>query len=106
MKKFQTTALAGIFALSTSFGSIAHADSIGCTSDGSTAQKIAALEQVKAALEQWISNRTPADPNYLQITGNLTNVQGKLDLMYGGYTPDGSKPLFSPYFCGIDVSPA
>jgi len=102
MKKFQTTALAGIFALSTSFGSIAHADSIGCTSDGSTAQEIAALEQVIAALQQWISNRTPADPNYATQTSHLSTVQGMLAMTRTAAT----KPPFSMFACKIDVSPA
>jgi len=105
MKKFQTTALAGIFALSTSFGSIAHADSIGCTSDGSTAQEIAALEQVIAALQQWISNRTPADPNYATQTSQLTRVEGMLAMTVASGSR-GSKPPFSMFACKIDVSPA
>jgi len=85
MKKFQSIAFAGIFALSTSFGSTAHADTIGCASYASTTDEvIIQLEQVIAALQQWISNRTPADPNYAALTNNLRTAQNNLDYVLAG----------------------
>lgn len=105
MKKLKTSALAGILAISTSFAAPSYADAIGCTSDGSTAAEIAALEQVIAALQQWISNRTPADPNYATQTSHLSTVQGMLAITIAGNTST-SKPPFSMYACKLDVSPA
>lgn len=104
MSIFKRIAVAGVFAISTGLGSSASADAIGCTSDGTTAQEIAALEQVIAALEQWISNRTPADPNYATITSYLTTVEEQLAITIAGKR--GIKLPFSIEACAFDVSPA
>jgi len=104
MKKFKTYTLAGVVALSMSAASSSYADSVGCTSDGSTAGEVAALEEVIAALEQWISERTPADPNWVTLTGHLATVESMLDKVLA--RGQGSKPPYSTYACALDVSPA
>lgn len=107
MRNFKAIATAGVFALSTSLASSAYADTIGCASFASNSDEvIEQLEDVIAALEQWISERTPADPNYAALTGHLMTAQDNLDRMLNGTAGSKLPAMYSYFACNLDVSPA
>lgn len=108
MNTIKTFAAAGLLAVSTSFGATAHADTLGCSTPftTNTAEAINLLQQAVAALENWLSNRTPADPNYATVSADLGTAQNYLTNLLNGTSGSKGPIPASAFACSTDVSPA